>query len=208
MPENAKVSFYIVDDHPVTRHGLRVSLESLSDEMVYRGEAGSAEEALTFFEGNTVDFVVLDHALPGKSGLDLVAELRQKAPHVRFSLLTQCDDSGVLAQYQKLGVRVMVAKISASDVLKEAIQSLLKERSYICPVIRKLLEEPRLTSVLTPREIEVIRMIAQGKTNKEVALALGCSEHTIKTHKTNVMRKLNLSNAVEISVWALKRNLA
>ena len=113
-----------------------------------------------------------------------------------------------LDKYQKLGVRVMIAKTSASEVLKEAIQSLLHERVYICPVMRKLLEEPRLTSVLTPREIEVIRMIAQGKTNKEVALALGCSEHTIKTHKTNVMRKLNLSNAVEISVWALKRNLA
>ena len=58
------------------------------------------------------------------------------------------------------------------------------------------------------RELEVVRMIAQGKTNKEVAACLECSEHTIKTHKTNVMRKLNLSNAVEISVWALKRNLA
>lgn len=208
MSEKTKVSFYIVDDHPVTRYGLRVSLESMSDEMICRGEAGSTEEALKFFEAGGADIVVLDHALPGKSGLDLVTELRLKAPHVRFALLTQCDDAGVLAQYQKQGVRVMMAKTSASEVLKEAIQSLLTERIYICPVIRKLLEEPRLTSVLTPREIEVIRMIAQGKTNKEVALVLGCSEHTIKTHKTNVMRKLNLSNAVEISVWALKRNLA
>lgn len=208
MSEKTKVSFYIVDDHPVTRYGLRVSLESMSDEMICRGEAGSTEEALKFFEAGSADIVVLDHALPGKSGLDLVTELRQKAPHVRFALLTQCDDAGVLAQYQKLGVRVMMAKTSASEVLKEAIQSLLNERIYICPAMRKLLEEPRLTSVLTPREIEVIRMIAQGKTNKEVALVLGCSEHTIKTHKTNVMRKLNLSNAVEISVWALKRNLA
>ncbi|MFV3408735.1 response regulator transcription factor [Bdellovibrio bacteriovorus] len=202
------VSFFIVDDHPVTRHGLRVALTSLSPKIQCVGEASTVPAALQNLKSLDVNYVVLDHMLPGQSGMELITMAASARPDLKFMLVTQCEDAETLAQYQRMGVKVLLSKISAMDVLEDAVKCLIEDKNYLCPAFEKIMEEPRLTNVLTPRELEVVRMIAQGKTNKEVAACLECSEHTIKTHKTNVMRKLNLSNAVEISVWALKRNLA
>ncbi len=204
---NVQPGFFIVDDHMVSRQGLKVTLATLIPEGVFMGEARSVDEAVEILRRRPASFVFLDHAFPEKSGLNLIKEFSTTGPEIRFALITQCDDSSVLAQYQNLGVKVMISKLSAGEELKSAVQSLLEGTAYYCPVVTRLMGEPRPTHLLTPREIEVVRMIAQGKTNKEVAQCLSCSEHTIKTHKTNVMRKLNLSNAVEISVWALKKNL-
>lgn len=205
---NVQPSFFIVDDHMVSRQGLKATLATLFPNCLVTGEANSIDGAVEALRRQPASYVFLDHAFPEKSGLDLIRELSTTTPGIQYALVTQCDDSSTLAQYQRLGVKVMLSKLSAGDELKAATQALLAGNIYHCPVISRLLEEPRFTNLLTPREIEVVRMIAQGKTNKEVAHSLSCSEHTVKTHKTNVMRKLNLSNAVEISVWALKRNLA
>ncbi len=202
------VSFFIVDDHPVTRQGMRVALTSLSAKIQCLGEASTVGSAMQNLKSLDVNYVVLDHLLPGQSGLELLTMAASARPDLKFMLVTQCEDAETLAKYHRLGVKVMLSKVSAMDVLEDAVKSLLEDKDYVCPALEKVMGEPRLTNVLTPRELEVVRMIAQGKTNKEVAACLECSEHTIKTHKTNVMRKLNLSNAVEISVWALKRNLA
>lgn len=202
------VSFFIVEDHPLTRQGLKTALVSMSPQIQFCGEASTVSEAQQELKRQTAQFVVIDHQLNGQSGLDLVSWAAHEFPQMKFMLVTQNEDADTLAQYQRLGVKVLISKTAVLESFTEAVLSLIADREYSCASISKVLQSPRQTHSLTPRELEVVRMIAQGMTNKEAAIHLECSEHTIKTHKTNVMRKLNLSNAVEISVWALKRSLA
>lgn len=196
---------FIVDDHPLMREGLRSLMQSRSYEIV--GEASNVETAVESIRKLQPHLIVLDHTLQGESGLDVMRALEEQTS-AQFILVTQTENPAILHQYLKSGVQYLVSKVNSQDELIKALEHFSKGQGYICPALKQVLEKSDKTASLTARELEVLRYIAQGKTNKEVAQVLKCSDHTIKTHKTNIMRKLDIPNAVGISVWAIKNQIA
>ncbi|MDG0818175.1 response regulator transcription factor [Bdellovibrio svalbardensis] len=201
------VNCFIIDDHPLMRQALKAALLEHFPKIHIAGESGAADEALSKLRGLTIDLVVLDHKLQGKTGLELLPAIKQTHPQAEFLIITQVEEVTILRKYQELGAGAILSKLNANDELLAAMMALQAGTSYLSPSIQALIEQPLAESVLTSRELEVVKWVALGKTNKEVASLLDCSAETIKTHKANILRKLNISSSVEISVWAMKHGL-
>jgi DNA-binding NarL/FixJ family response regulator len=205
---NKKLNCFIVDDHPMMRQGLKsVLTENLADVCHVCGEAGSVEEAVRELKDLAVDVLILDHTLRNETGFELVSKLVQSHPQIQILIITQNEDAGILHNYRDLGVKGILSKISTNEDLVKCIQAIRKGETFFSENIQAILDQPVAESALTPREIEVVRLVAVGKTNKEVAALLECSVETIKTHKSNILEKLNISNSVELTVWAMKQGL-
>ncbi|MNJ96826.1 Oxygen regulatory protein NreC [compost metagenome] len=200
-------TFYIVDDHPIMRDGLRLAIGNFSSGCQVVGETADLDIAYDEILKMKPDVVILDHKMPSRPGLDLLNKFSGKNPRTKFLLVTQVEQVEILAQYRDAGVDGILLKENSSNELQMAMRHLLDQKKYFCSSTLKILKETRPSDELTPREIEVIRHMAQGKSNKEIAQILNCSDQTIKAHKANLMRKINLSNTVEVSMWALKKGL-
>lgn len=206
---SAAISYYIVDDHALLLEGMKKFLQTQMPSWVCVGEAFDIEEARLSIERERPSFVLVDHQIGSSTGLELIKSLSAVYPASLFILVSQLERKSLLNDYLQLGVRAVISKKDPPDSIVSAMSpsSGLNDSAYISPSFRSLLSLPAPPDVLTPRELDVIKLIAVGKTNKEVGGELDCSEFTVKTHKTNIMRKLNLNTSVELSVWALKNNL-
>lgn len=206
-PQLQSFRCYIVDDHPLMRDGLRISINSVSNQHQIVGEAGDFDSALEGILQSDANIIILDHSLRAKTGLELIAKLRPQRPDLKYLLVSQCEDASVLEQYRELQIHGMISKLNSNMDMMTALEAISQGRQYICPSVQQILDAPRPAALLTQREIDVIKLMIQGKTNKEIGLELSCSDQTVKTHKANLMRKLNLSSSVEVSVWAIKNGL-
>lgn len=199
-------SCFVVDDHPFTLEGIKAAVSLMKEQIVCIGEASSVDVAFPKIMALKPDFILIDHFLNDKTGLDLLQMLETQIPASRFVLVSQLDSKTTLKKYLDKGVRGLVSKASAHNELHKVLTS-LQESTYVCPAFSKILETEESSELLTPRELEVVQYIAQGKTNKEIGQILVCSEFTIKSHKASIMRKLNFTTSVEIGVWALKNKI-
>ncbi len=197
---------FIVDDHPFTTEGIKATVSLLKGQMTCIGDASNVDDAVTKVSQLKPDLILVDHFINEKTGLDLIELLKEKFSASRFILVSQLDNKALVKRYLEKGVRGLVSKTSAHEELSRAILS-LSEDTYVCPFYEKILQSQDSSDALTPREVEVVRYIAQGKTNKEIGQSLLCSEFTIKSHKASIMRKLNFTTSVEIGVWALKNKV-
>lgn len=204
---SASIRCFVVDDHPLVVEGIRSRLILRSGDISFIGHAGNIEDAVEKIRSGKPDIILLDHQIGERTGLELMDLLMPDFPASRFILLSQIDDRAVLRKYLKRGVRGLIAKVDSGDEFFAAIFQRNILSAVISPFYESLLATPDLADVLTPRENEVVRLVAQGKSNKEIGIELNCSEFTVKTHKASVMRKLNISTSVEMSVWALKNGL-
>ncbi|WP_413943634.1 response regulator transcription factor [Bdellovibrio sp. HCB-162] len=198
---------FIVEDHPLTRDGMRMAFQEVIPQCEIIGEASDVSAAVERILSLSPQVVFLDHTLKGGTGIDVIEKVRESALGLRYILVTQTQDRTTLQRYRNLGVRIFISKLNTKDEMKAAMEHFQRGTSYICPSLQEIMNAPNPAEVLTRRELEVVKLIATGKTNKEVANVLGCTDHTVKTHKANIMEKLNCSTSVEITVWALK-NLA
>jgi NarL family two-component system response regulator LiaR len=201
----------LVDDHRVIRQGLRSFLESFDDICIV-GTASSGEEALAQVEDWLPDVIVMDLLMPGGiDGIETIRRLRQLAPHTQCVVLTgYADDARVLAAL-RVGALGYVRKDAEPEVLLLAVRAAARGQSMLDPAVASSvlqdLAKAGPTAVLTEREQAVLRELARGRTNREIAQALVVSEETVKSHVGNILTKLQLAHRTQAVIYALKQGL-
>jgi len=203
----------IVDDHPIVRDGLKQILADTED-MVVGGEAGSADEALALVRDADWDLVVLDITLPGRTGIDLLRDLRRERPALPVLMLSIHPEEELGVRAVKAGASGYLNKECASDDLVHAIQLIVTGNKYISRRLsERLIEEIQRDTnkppheTLSDREYEVMALISAGKSMKEVAAALSLSKSTVSTYRVRILDKLNVRSNAEITRYALHHGL-
>lgn len=206
-----QIRIVLVDDHHVVRQGLRLLLESAPDLMVI-GEAASGEEAIEHIEQWLPDVVVMDLLLPGGiDGVETTRQVRLLTPQTQVVVLTSYTDENRVFAALRAGALGYVRKDADPLLLLNAIRAAARGQSSLDPAVaRVLLEEmvdEKAAGVLTEREKEVLRLLALGRSNREIAETLCVGSETIKTHVGNVLTKLHLAHRQQVMIYALKRGL-
>ena len=203
----------IADDHAVVRQGLRTFLE-VQDDIEVVGEASDGEEALSMVEAVSPDVVVMDLLMPRLSGIEATQRIRELRPATKVIVLTSfLDDEKVFAAV-RAGAAGYLLKDVRPQELGEAIRTVSRGEALLHPAAAaKLMHEfahedrPSAAQTLTKRELEVLRLIARGRANKEIALELGVAEKTAKTHVSNILQKLNLADRTQAALYAVREKL-
>ena len=203
---------FLADDHAVLREGLRALVNSQSD-MACGGEADDGRAAVELVRKLLPDVTVLDVSMPGLNGLEAAKKLKQCCPEVRLLTLTRHTDDGYLQQLLKAGVSGYVLKQSASSVLLTAVRAVAAGHLFLDPAItgkvignyvgKSAGRGERAGGELSEREAEVLRLIAWGYSNKEIAARLDLSVKTVEAHKANAMRKLDMRGRIDIVRYAI-----
>jgi len=202
----------IVDDHPVTRDGLRSALSS-SGEVEIVGEAGSGEEAIKLVAEAKPDVVFMDVRLPGMSGIEATRHILECAPEARVIVFTVEESRTALADAMRAGVSGYLLKDSSSTELVHSAKLAMEGKVVIHPTLtRAFIEEVqyldhRPDTPLSRRESEILQKVAYGASTKEVAHALGISPHTVKTHLERIFEKLGANDRAQAVAIALRRGL-
>ena len=202
------ISIAIVDDHRVVTRSLKAYLESFPD-LAVAGIASSGEELLECIDEWKPQIVLQDLLLPGGiDGIETTRRIRERAPSVRVIALTASTDEARLMGVLRAGAAGYVRKDAEPEVLLAAVRAVARGKTYIDPsVARQVLEAAAPQEDLTAREVEVLRQLALGRSNKEIAEALSIGEETVKTHAGKVYAKLQVENRAQAIVQALKRGL-
>lgn len=206
-----QVRVVIIDDHVMVREGIKQLLE-IDGDIVVVGEAGNGEEGLRLLEMIKPDVVLLDINMPKMNGLELLEELQKREMKHKILILTIHNEVEYLIKAVEIGVDGYVLKDSELAVLKKAIFSIYEGNSYIQPSLAPLLkaklekEKKNKDEDLTKREIEVLKLIARGMYNKEIADELAISEKTVKNHISNIFRKIDVSDRTQAAIYAIKNN--
>jgi DNA-binding NarL/FixJ family response regulator len=204
------IRILIIDDHPVVREGLTAVLEGVPDVRVV-GTAESAEEALAAIKTARPDIVLLDLELPGMSGIDAIPRLIAGSDHVRVIVLTAYDTEERVLGAIRAGAGGYLLKGAAASEIVHAIRAVREGGSYLTPrvatrVMAQLSGRSR-SSILTEREREVLRLIAQGQSNKQIGRQLSITERTVKFHVTSIFNKLGTDNRAQAIAVAARRGL-
>jgi NarL family two-component system response regulator LiaR len=205
----------IADDHAVVREGLR-TLINTEPGMAVIGEAEDGIEAVRQSLALQPDVILLDMVMPHKSGLEVIAEVRAENPQARILVLTSFAGDDVVFPAIKSGALGYLLKNSSPQRLLHAIKEVYRGEPSMSPAIAKKLmlemrspsELPPTEDPLTAREVEVLRLLAQGLTNQEIAGRLFIGEGTVRTHVSNILSKLHLANRTQAALFALREGLA
>lgn len=207
------ISLLVADDHQVVRLGLRNVLDGSGIEVVT--EATTGEEVLKAVQANKPDVVLLDVRMPGGDGLHILGRLKLDYPELPVVMFSTYDNPTYVARAVALGASSYVLKSDPTERLIESIQMASRgESAWTREELRRVtgaLATPRVVSdvevPLTQRESEVLRQLANGLTNKEIALALGISYETVKEHVQHILRKIGVSDRTQAAVWAVRKGL-
>lgn len=223
MTEQEKIRLLVVDDHTLFRRGL-TALLSQDDRFEIVGEAGDVSEALRVLPAACPDVVLLDNHLPGVRGVDAIPSFRAGHPELRVMMLTVSEDEDDLAKALQAGAEGYLLKTSESDQLCDAIVKVSEGQSMISPqMMSKLVAavrgqslappkaaevpEPQAIDKLSPREREILVLIARGQSNKLIARELAIAETTVKIHVQHIFKKLDLASRVQVAVYATSLGL-
>lgn len=205
------VRILLADDHPVFRQGLRALLEREKFDVV--GEASDGLEAIAAAERLQPQVVVIDLAMPSLNGIDAVREIVKRAPRAKAVLLTMHTEEYHVLEALRAGAKACVSKSQAAEHLLQAIKDVCAGGVYLSPhvsgaVVQAYLAKTELPyDPLTPRERQVLQLIAEGKTTKETAAVLDVSVKTAETHRTNLMEKLDIHSTAGLVRYAIRRGL-
>ncbi|HTA70807.1 MAG TPA: response regulator transcription factor [Bryobacteraceae bacterium] len=202
----------LADDHAMVRKGFRLILEAQPD-MEIAGEAGNGRDAVELAEKLHPDVVVMDVAMPELNGIEATRRLAASSPHTRVLALSMHKDSVYVREILRAGARGYLLKDSIDTDLISAVRAVAKGDGYISPGVsdavlsdyRRHVTDP--LDLLTSREREVLQMIAESKTNKEIAVALNLSVYTVEAHRGKIMEKLNLHSTGELVRFAVRHGL-
>lgn len=201
----------LADDHLIVRQGLRSVLEQ--EAYTVLGEAGDGREALRLAQELAPDVAVLDLAMPLLNGLDAAREISRVSPQTKTILLTMHTEDPYVMEALRAGVKGYVLKTQAAQDLVQAIKEVSRGAMYLSPGISRTVVEAYLAKSelppdpLTSREREVLQLIAEGKTTKEVAVILGVSVKTAESHRTRIMGKLEIHETASLVRYAIRRGL-
>ena len=206
----------LADDHELVRAGLKLILEAEPDLSVV-AEAGDGAEALRICLTEEIDLAVLDVSMPRLTGLQVTRELLRQRPGFRILMLSVHDDEQYFFEALRAGASGYVLKSAANRDLIEACRAAMRGEPFIYPpavsgLVRDYLDRARLgeevpAEVLTPRELQVTKMIAEGLTSEEIGAALVISGKTVDRHRANILEKLGMRNRVELTRYAIRRGL-
>jgi NarL family two-component system response regulator LiaR len=215
MTTSERIRVLIADDHSIVREGLRALLATEPGiELV--GEASDGEQAVALARQLKPDMILLDMQMPRKDGLAAIAEIKQHDPSARILVLTSFSEDEKVFPAIKGGALGYLLKDSSPAELLAAIRDVYHGEASLHPTIaRKLIKELNRPAELTPtedplteREVEVLRLVAQGLSNDDIAVKLVVSERTVRTHVSNILDKLHLANRTQATLYALKQGLA
>jgi DNA-binding NarL/FixJ family response regulator len=211
-----KTRILLADDHAVVRNGLRMVLEAQPDMQVV-GEVGNGAEAIERGLGREVDLAILDIAMPRMTGLHAARELHRRRPELRILMLSMHENERYLYEALKAGAAGYVVKTVADRDLVEAVRAAMRGERYLYPgAMTPLIEEflrgarqdlPVGPDPLSPREQEVLKLVAEGYTNKQIAEELVISEKTVERHRANILEKLGMRDRVELTRYAIRQGL-
>jgi two-component system, NarL family, invasion response regulator UvrY len=207
------MNILIADDHQIVRRGLKDILADEFDGLCF-GEARNGQEALEAARRQAWDVVLLDIRMPGRSGLEILEEIKKLHPKMPVVMISVCPEEDYALRAFKLGAAGYVSKEGASDELLAAVRKALAGSRYVTPVLAERMaatlagEAPLAPhESLSNRELEVLRLIAAGKTIKQVAAELSLGEKTVGTYRLRLARKIGLSTNVELARYAIQHKL-
>jgi DNA-binding NarL/FixJ family response regulator len=209
-----EIKILIVDDHPVVREGIGSMLKREADFKIV-GEATNGSEAVEKARSLAPDVVLMDLRMPGMDGVEAITRIREEKPEIKFIILTTYSDDEYIFKGIAAGARAYLLKDAPRDELFKAIRAVSRGESLIQPVVAsrvldKLAELSRKNpsaETLSEREIEVLRLMAKGVSNRDIADQLSITQSTVKTHITSIFQKLNVTTRTEAVTTALRRGI-
>jgi DNA-binding NarL/FixJ family response regulator len=214
MPIPLVTRILVADDHALVRDGLKTVLDAEADLEVV-AEASDGAEAVERAVAGDIDLAILDISMPRMTGLQAARELSHRLPELRLLMLSMYDNERFLFEALRAGASGYVLKSGADDEIVEACRAAMRGESFLYPsavntLVRDFLARPEQESdydPLTPRELEVLKLIAEGKTSKEIAQTLVLSIKTVERHRADILRRLGMRDRVELTRYAIRRGL-
>ena len=212
-----KIRVLIADDHGIVRKGLRLQVEQI-DSFEVVGEAADGRDALRMAEELVPDVVIMDIAMPNLNGIQATAQMVKKNPQIGVIMLSMFSDETYLTRALSAGAKGYLLKDSADADLHNALLAVAQGKPFFSADITKTLLEDYMRQLqqrgledsydlLTEREKEILQLLAEGKSNKDIASMLNLSINTVETHRTRLMQKLNLHSAAEIVLYAVRKRI-
>jgi two-component system, NarL family, response regulator NreC len=212
-----KIRILLADDHTVTRAGLRALLERQPNIEVV-GEAEDGRKLVELAESVSPDVAIVDVAMPNLNGIEATRQIVAKHPRVSVVILSMYSDETYVMRALEAGARAFLLKDSAIADLMRAVEAVSQQKSFFSPKISRILAEDYVRTLkqkgavdtyelLTAREREVIQLLAEGKTNKDVATLLNISAYTVETHRNKILQKLDLHNTAELVLYAVRKRI-
>lgn len=210
MPMNPKVRVLLVDDHGVVRQGMKLYLATDSSIEVV-GEAKNGQEALTQVEKLEPNVVIMDLLMPVMDGISAIREIKKRFPEVEIVAVTSVLEDKKVVDAVQAGAMGYLLKDTDAAALSEAIHAASRGEVRLHPeAAKRLMREvrtPEMRESLTPRETEILKLLAQGHSNKHIARETGVEERTVKAHVSSILAKLGLSSRTQAALFALKEGL-
>lgn len=211
------IRILLADDHSIVREGLRALLER-QQEFEVVGDAADGREAVEMAKTGHPDVVVMDVAMPGLNGIEATRRITARSPQVGVVILSMHSDESYILRSLKAGARGYLLKDSLQADLIDAVRAAAQGKSFFSPKVSKVLQEDYINELqargaedtwelLTDREREILQLVAEGKTNKEIAALLNISPYTIDTHRSHILQKLNLHSAPELILYAIRKGI-
>jgi DNA-binding NarL/FixJ family response regulator len=215
--EHTPIRILLADDHNILRDGMRLLLERQAGFAVV-GEAADGREVVQLAQEQTPDVVVMDIAMPNMNGIEATRRIVERKPQIGVVILSMHYDESYVIRSLKAGARAYLLKDAVKTELIAAIQAVVQGRSFFSPKISRILQEDFVQllgrrgaedtyDLLTEREREVLQLVAEGKTNKEIASHLNLSLYTVDTHRTHILQKLNLHSVPELILYAVRKGI-
>jgi len=212
-----KIKILFADDHTLIRSGLRLIVEQQPD-MAVVGEAEDGRQAVTLAASLNPDVAVLDIGMPNLNGIEAAQQITQADPRTAVVVLSMHRDETYILRALKAGVRGYLLKDSAESDLVRAIRAVAEGKSFFSPAVSKVLLEDYMRKLqrtgaedsydlLTPREREILQLVAEGKSSKEIAATLNLSVYTVETHRANILEKLKLKSLPELILYAVRKGI-
>ncbi len=212
-----KIRVLLADDHTLIRAGLRRVVES-QPEFTVAGEAEDGRQAVAMAESLRPDVAVMDIGMPNLNGIEAARQIRAAQPDTQIVMLSMHSDEGYVLRALKAGAKAYLLKDSAEADLARAIRAVADGKSFFSPAVGKVLLEDYMRKLqrtgkedsyelLTPREREILQLVAEGKSSKDIANLLDLSVYTVETHRARVMQKLNLRGIPELILYAVRKGI-